>query len=294
MPTVNAAANAKMGMRSVSANSGLVAPSQAARKVGGLVGAVSNSGTQQASLKPVKGFTDLLAEYTDAKKNFETDMDMALGGAKDATASLKSMEFVRERQEAPEAPEPKRETAPEAKKPVTQIALQEETAAPLSKKREEAQEKADKEEERKALKAVEEFVDRYNKAAKFFAKHQEVSEHVASLASAFDDTSRSMSTLSAIGVTSDEQGTLRVDAERLEESLRTRPETVEYALGADGLAGRAEKNIDLASFNKDRLFPSVLSVTGDNQDETKTMYSGKAAHAQDDYSSRGSMLNMYS
>ena len=294
MPTVNAATSANMGMKAVSANRGLVAPSQATHKVGGLVGAASSNGTLQPMLKPAKGFTDLLAEYTDAKKSFETGMDTALGGAKNAAASLKSVDFIKERKEAPEASEKKKETAPAAKSLAQQTGPGEKTAAPLAKKHEEAQEKADKEEERKALKAVEEFVDRYNKAAKFFAKHQDVSEHVASLASVFDDTSRSVGTLSAIGVTSDEEGTLRVDAERLEESLRERPESVEYALGADGLAGRAEKSIDLASFNRDKLFPSISSIIEANRDAAKSMYSGQAEHAQDDYGSRGSMLNMYS
>lgn len=294
MPTVNAATSANMGMNAVSARSGLVAPGQATRKVGGLVGAANEGGTLQPMIKPAKGFTDLLAEYTDAKKSFETGMDTALGGAKNAAASLKSMDFAKERQEKTEPAAKKEEPAPAPKPLAQQTSPGEKTAAPLAKKREEAQEKADKEEERKALKAVEEFVDRYNQAAKFFAQHQDVSEHVASLASVFDDASRSVSTLSAIGVTSDEEGTLRVDTERLEESLRERPESVEYALGADGLAGRAEKSIDLASFNRDKLFPSISSIIEANRDAAKSMYSGQAARAQDDYASRGSMLNMYS
>ena len=148
--------------------------------------------------------------------------------------------------------------------------------------------------EERATEIVTNFVDRYNDATRFLSERKDVSDQVASLASAFDSTARSIGELSSIGVGYGEDGELRVDTQRLSEKLKEKPEDVEQALGRDGAIGRADKTIRLANYNRERLFPSISKAMGVGRDSAKSMYSGRAKAASDDFGSRGAIFSMYS
>ena len=145
-----------------------------------------------------------------------------------------------------------------------------------------------------SVNTVEAFADRYNNLTEFLKENKDVSERASSISSALKDASRSVGAFSSIGITSDANGKLHVNASRLAASLKDRPESVEYVLGKGGLASRAKKSIKLADFNQDRLFPSVSSAMGREDNPAKSMYSPKAVAAQNDFKDRGSMLNLYS
>lgn len=265
MMTVNAMTDTDNKMTSLALH-GVTAPSQTSRAVGGLAGANEESGSLTPMLKPVSGLSDFLAEYIDSKNKFENELRTVLREAREAASSMEAEKRV-ENQHKSETKETARATSePKAE---TQSVLE-------------------------SVDTVENFAGRYNNLTQFLQENQEVSERTASLSSALNDASRSVGTFSAIGVTADANGKLHVNAARLAESLKNRPESVEYALGRDGLAGRAQKGIDLAEHNKDRLFPSISSAMGREDNPAKSMYSPKAVAARNDFTSKGSMLNMMS
>ncbi len=265
MLTINAMTTTDNKMTSLALH-GVKAPSQVFHAVSGLAGATGDSGTLKPLLKPVSGLSEFLADYIESKNKFEAELRTTLQEAQKAASSMEAMEYARtERKEhaaeaAHAAAEPKQASVP-TEDSVEKVAT---------------------------------FADRYNDLKEFLQENKEVSGHAASVSSAVNDASGSMKTFSAIGITSDANGKLHVNASRLAASLKNRPESVEYALGKDGLAGRAKKSIKLAEFNKDKLFPSVSSAMGREENPAKSMYSPKAVAAQNDFKDRGSMLNLYS
>ena len=250
-------------MTSLAAVQGITAPSQTSRAVHGLAGASEESGSLTPLLKPVAGLSDFLTEYIDSKNRFEAELRTTLQEARKAAASMETMEYAQA--------ERKERAAEAADAATTQTTGM-----------------------NNSVDTVETFADRYNDLTQFLEENKDASKHAASVSSALSDASRSVGTFASIGITSDADGKLHVNASRLAASLKNRPESVEYALGKDGLAGRAKKSINLAAFNRDKLFPSVSSAMGREDNPAKSMYSPKAVAAQNDFKSRGSMLNLYS
>ncbi|MBR5910153.1 MAG: hypothetical protein IKZ66_09315 [Schwartzia sp.] len=245
---------------------GVTAPSQVSQPVGGLVGASEGTGSLTPMLKPVSGLSDFLNDYIDSKNRFESKLRSALKEARQAASSMESMQTAETH---------RKERAEELKEAATEA-----IRSTLTK-----DDSVDK---------VENFAERYNNLTQFLEENQNVSERAASLASKMNDVSRSLKKAAALGVTSDSNGTIHVNAEKLKVSLKNRPNTLDYLLGKDGLAGSAKKSINLAAFNQNRLFPSVSSAMGREENPEKSMYSPKAVAAQNDFSDRGSMLNLYS
>ena len=250
-------------MMSLAVVHGVKAPSQTSHAIKGLAGANGESGSLTPMLKPISGLSDFLTEYIDSKNRFEAELRTTLQEARKAAASMETMEYAQT--------ERKEHVAAEA----SEIASKQET-------------------DKDSVDTVETFADRYNNLTEFLKENNNVSERASSITSALKDASRSVGAFAAIGITADENGKLHVNASRLAASLKDRPESVEYVLGKGGLAGRAKKSIKLATFNQDKLFPSVSSAMGREDNPAKSMYSPKAVTAQNDFNDRGSMLNLYS
>ena len=249
-------------MMSLAVVHGITAPSQTSHAVGGLAGASEASGALTPLLKPISGLSDFLADYIDSKNRFEAELRTTLQEARKAAASMETMEYAQA-----ERKERTTETAEAVSEPKT---------------------------DKDSVGTVETFADRYNNLTEFLKENKDVSERASSITSALKDASRSVGAFSAIGITADANGKLHVNATRLAASLKDRPESVEYVLGKGGLAGRAQKSIKLATFNQDKLFPSVSYALGREDNPAKSMYSSKAVAAQNDFKARGSMLNLYS
>ena len=259
MPSVRAMTDTDNKMMSLALH-GVTAPSQVSKPVGGLVGASEESGSLTPMLKPI------LSDYIDSKNQFESKLRSALKEARQAATSMEAMQTAETH---------RKERATELKEAATEA-----IRSTLSK-----DDSVDK---------VENFAERYNNLAQFLEDNQNVSERTASLASKMNDVSRSIKKESALGVTADANGTIHVNAEKLKVNLKNRPNTLDYLIGKDGLAGRAKKSINLAAFNQNRLFPSVSSAMGREDNPEKSMYSPKAVAAEDAFKDRGSMLNLYS
>ena len=249
-------------MMSLAVVHGITAPSQTSHAVGGLAGASEASGTLTPMLKPISGLSDFLADYIDSKNRFEAELRTTLQEARKAAASMETMEYTQAEH---------KERTTEAAEAISEPKMNKDSVG-----------------------TVETFADRYNNLTEFLKDNKDVSERVSSITSALKDASRSVGAFSAIGITADANGKLHVNATRLAASLKDRPESVEYVLGKGGLAGRAKKSIKLAAFNQDKLFPSVSSAMGREDNPVKSMYSPKAVAAQNDFKDRGSMLNLYS
>ena len=249
-------------MMSLAVVHGITAPSQTSHAVGGLAGASEASGALTPMLKPISGLSDFLADYIDSKNRFEEELRTTLQEARKAAASMETMEYAQAE---------RKERTTEATEAVSEPKTDEDSVG-----------------------TVETFANRYNTLTEFLKENKDVSERASSITSALKDASRSVGAFSAIGITADANGKLHVNATRLAASLKDRPESVEYVLGKGGLAGRAKKSIKLAAFNQDKLFPSVSSAMGREDNPTKSMYSPKAVAAQNDFQDRGSMLNLYS
>ena len=265
MPSVRAMTDTDNKMTSLALH-GVTAHSQVSKPVGGLVGASEESGSLTPMLKPISGLSEFLSDYIDSKNQFESKLRSALKEARQAATSMEAMQTAETH---------RKERATELKEAATEA-----IRSTLSK-----DDSVDK---------VENFAERYNNLAQFLEDNQNVSERTASLASKMNDVSRSIKKESALGVTADANGTIHVNAEKLKVNLKNRPNTLDYLLGKDGLAGRAKKSINLAAFNQNRLFPSVSSAMGREDNPEKSMYSPKAVAAEDAFKDRGSMLNLYS
>ena len=266
MLTINAMTTTDNKMTSLALH-GITAPSQVSHQVGGLAGANEDNGTLTPLLKPVSGLSEFLADYIESKNKFEAELRTTLQEARKAASSMEAMEYAQTQR--------KERAAEQAR-----AAAEPKTAAPSP--------------DEDSVGKVATFADRYNDLKEFLQENKDVSGHAASISSVVNDASDSMKTFSSIGITSDANGKLHVNASRLAASLKNRPESVEYALGKDGLAGRAQKSIKLAAFNQDKLFPSVSSAMGIEDNPSKAMYSPKATAAKNDFTSKGSMLNMFS
>lgn len=263
MSSVSMMTDTDTKMMSLAVVQGVKAPSQTSRAIGGLAGSNSENGSLTPLLKPISGLSDFLAEYIDSKNRFEEELRTTLQEARKAAASMETMEYAQAERKghAAEAAEPT---------PTQTIGAN------------------------ASVGTVETFADRYNNLTQFLEENKTASRHAASISSALNDASQSVGAFSTIGITSDANGKLHVNASRLAASLKTRPESVEYVLGTGGLAGRAKKSINLAAFNQNKLFPSVFSAMGREDNPAKSMYSPKAIAAHNDFSDRGSMLNLYS
>ncbi len=153
---------------------------------------------------------------------------------------------------------------------------------------------AAKEENEEILSAAKEFAGAYNNAVQFLQDNRDLSSRAASLADVFRDTKNQDRSLGAIGITSSFDGTLSVNEDRLTKALEEKPETVNRTLGADGLAGRAERNVDLANRQEEQVFPTASSMMGiASFDTSKFMYSSHAIAAQANYNNVGTLFSLY-
>lgn len=97
-----------------------------------------------------------------------------------------------------------------------------------------------------------------------------------------------------IGISVKSDGKLEVDEEKLAESIVNNSNKVSRILGNDnGLAAKAESHMNVANIQKDKLFPSIESMFG-NQLKTASAYTGKAMLNMNKYSNMGEIFNLYS
>jgi hypothetical protein len=143
-----------------------------------------------------------------------------------------------------------------------------------------------------ALKNVKALVSDYNDALSFFADNKGVSKRASGLATAFADTTYRADQYGAIGIHVDSAtGRLSVDEDKLATALTTEGSRVENTLGSNGLAGKAEDHAALASFQQDKVFPSMQSMLG-GETTVASLYNGRTLSAISGYMTTGNLLNL--
>ncbi len=141
--------------------------------------------------------------------------------------------------------------------------------------------------------AVREFVQDYNETVSYLNEGRDMSRGMSRLADSFEDSEGLSDSLNQIGVSLRSDGGLQIDESKLASALSEQPDRVEAALGEDGLAGRMDQKLDMASRQADRLYPSIRdAVGGETQDPAKEMYAGNSRLAGNAYSDVGSLYQM--
>ena len=142
-----------------------------------------------------------------------------------------------------------------------------------------------------ALDTVNNFVEKYNSAVKFFGDNSSVSKRVEMIATTFGDTVYRASSYNSIGLTTNSDGSLSVNEAKLAESIVNDPSKVSNILGKDGLAGKAESHISFANSQADKLFPTAEKMLG-NQLDTAAFYTGSAYRNISSLTYMGNLINM--
>ena len=162
-----------------------------------------------------------------------------------------------------------------------------------------------------ALDNVKQFVSDYNDTADFFTDNASVSSRTKGLASAFSSPLAGREdAYAAIGITQDTKtGKLTLDEDKLATALTSAGDaqnklgatygeryasgenSVQYLLGKNGLTGAAEKNVSLAQFQGDKIFPSATQMFG-GETTVASLYTGSTLLNISGYATTGNLLNM--
>ena len=134
-----------------------------------------------------------------------------------------------------------------------------------------------------ALSNVRNLVDRFNDAVSYFNENRDISGRMSALAVNFSDR-ENFAGLNAVGITVDDNGRLRVNETRLNDALNENSANVNELLGQNGLAGRLDRNVELANSQRDNLYPNVADYVNEEKIEpTESLYALQlnqtAAHA---------------
>ena len=116
-----------------------------------------------------------------------------------------------------------------------------------------------------AIKNVKQLVSDYNDALDLTSDYSSVGKRLESLHKSFADTTYRADTYNQLGITVDSKtGKMSVDEDKLATALTENGDRVKNALGANGLAGKAEQHLAQAGSQSDKLFPSLQSMFGNS------------------------------
>lgn len=124
-----------------------------------------------------------------------------------------------------------------------------------------------------ALADVQNFVNTFNSTVDYLNENRGMSGRMNALASNFGDNESLTQSLDSVGISVNENGTLRVNEDRLADALNENSSGVNEVLGQNGLAGRLNRNVDLANSQREKLFPTIEDYAGDKREEpTESLY----------------------
>jgi len=145
-----------------------------------------------------------------------------------------------------------------------------------------------------AVSGVSDLVKNYNDAIDLFKDNEAISDRMKNVKNMFSDTTYRAGNYGEIGISVKSDGKLEIDEEKLAETIVSNPNKVSRILGNDnGLAAKADSHMNIANIQKDKLFPSVDSMFG-NQLKTASAYTGSAMLTMNKYSNMGDIFNLYS
>ena len=136
-------------------------------------------------------------------------------------------------------------------------------------------------------------IDQYNDTVNYLQSKVGMSSQFDFFAASFQDTRKFMGTMEDIGINVEPTGTLSVNTQSLTEALQARPDSVEQALGAEGLAGQIDRNTASSDFRAERVFPRIDEALGHPNESTKGMYAPNMQISSTMRGDRGNLMDMY-
>lgn len=129
--------------------------------------------------------------------------------------------------------------------------------------------------------SVKNLVRDFNSAMSYLNENRGMSNKMAALADNFGN-SKLNDSLNEIGISVNSQGFLSLNESAFNFALSKNSEGVNSALGSEGLAGQLDKNINLANYQSDKLFTSIIDFANNSkQDDAESLYGSKANYAQE-------------
>ncbi len=201
------------------------------------------SSTSVANLSALSGVTSsaagLVNSYNEAKSTFDTQFKAYMGDLKSSAQTVRNMSYEFSTDDIQEAEDGTKTYSDGLKK---------------------------------AISNVKQLVSDYNDALDLTSDYSSVGKRMESLHKSFADTTYRADTYKQLGITVDSStGKLSVDEDKLATALTENGDRAENALGANGLAGKAEQHLAQANNQSDKLFPSLQSMFG-NSIKTASAY----------------------
>lgn len=130
---------------------------------------------------------------------------------------------------------------------------------------------------------VKDLVRSFNSVLTNLNENRGVSNLMSALADKFGNSVKmNESKLNEIGISVTSEGFLALNESIFNSALEKDEDDVNSILGNEGLAGRLEKDINLANSQSDRLFTSVLDYLSQrNQDDAESLYGNNANYAKE-------------
>ena len=240
-------------------------------------------------------------DYDESRNSFRSELKDRMASLQKANSGLKNLSREKKTDQNTwnalsqknQRPEEKEDTSAQKENDITAGYLKEEEPKRADPDRETLRERLDAA-AREDFDTIREFVKEFNSTVSYLNEGRDVSDRVSSLASSFAGGGEMSDTLDQIGISVGSGGELAVNSEKLAESLTKRPSTVDAALGTEGLAGRIDQKMDMASRQADRLFPSAAEALGGKPvSSTKSMYGGDSMPAANAATDVGSLFQKF-
>lgn len=227
----------------------------------------SNSMSALSGLSEIKsGVANVLSSYDNAKEAFYSEFDDNISALSSSASKIKSYDFT-----VGEDAITKTDSVDEDGNKTTTTTYSKDMQA--------------------ALDTVKKFVDDYNSTINFLSDNSSVSKRVSRMAQNFGDTTYRSANYQSIGISVNSDGTMKIDEEKLANTIVNDPSKVSSVLGKDGLAGKAESHISTAKGQRENLFPSAKNMLGDQLSAAALYTSGAYANITS-IANTGNLLNM--
>ena len=226
-------------------------------------GYTNSSSTGIADLSALSGVSSsaagLVNSYNEAKSTFQTQLKAYMGDLKNSAQTVRSMSYEFSAQDITEAEDGSKTYSDGLKN---------------------------------AIKNVKQLVSDYNDALDLTSDYSSVGKRMESLHKSFADTTYRADTYKQLGISVDSKtGKMTVDEDKLATALTENSDRVKTALGANGLAGKAEQHLTQANNQSEQLFPSMQSMFG-NSIKTASAYTNpKVLNASVQYGMIGNLFS---
>lgn len=226
-------------------------------------GYTNSSSSSLASLNALSGVSSsaagLVSSYNEAKSTFDTQFKAYMGDLKTSAQTVKNMSYEFSADDIKEAEDGSKTYSDGLKA---------------------------------AIKNVQQLVSDYNDALDLTNDYSSVGKRMESLHKSFADTTYRADTYKQLGITVDSKtGKMSVDEDKLAAALTENGDRVKNALGANGLAGKAEQHLNQANSQSDKLFPSLQSMFGDSLNTASAYTNPRVLSASVQYGMIGNLFS---